>query len=159
MKFCLVEETFKGILITEFNLNNEVVNQSYKPNGNFLHELSSYVGSLIEIIDVDQYKHIEMKAKCSSCANVGLTRELDMKPAKSIVDVPVVPIFICEKCGHKHYSLTDQYLKILVANNMHLFEANEMEEINKDRDGSINTLKEYIIRIFASKRISRAKLA
>jgi hypothetical protein len=116
------------------------------------------VGSVLEIIDVDQYKQIEMKAKCSGCGNIGLVRELDTHQAKSIVDVPVVPIFVCKKCGHKHYSLTDQYLKTLVASNKDLFEPSELEEINKDGYGSINTLKEYIIRIFASKRISKARI-
>lgn len=158
LKFCLVEDTFKGTLITEFNLDCEVVNQNYLQNHNVLHELSSYVGSLLEINDVGEYKQIEMKAKCTECGNVGLVRELDTHQAKSIVNIPVVPIFVCRKCGHKHYSLTDQYLKTLVANNKHLFEPSELEEINKDRYGSINTLKEYIIRIFASKRISRARI-
>lgn len=136
-----------------------MVNQSYLQNHNFLHELSSYVdGQLLEIIDVDEYSPIEMKAKCSQCGNVGLVRELDTHDAKKITNVPVVPIFICRKCSHRHYSLTDQYLSTLVVSNKHLFEPGELEEINRDRDGSINTLKEYIIRIFASKRISRARI-
>lgn len=99
-----------------------------------------------------------MRALCTKCGNLGLYRELDLVSPDRIREVPVMPIFICKKCSQKHYSLTDEYLKYLVLSNKQLFESAELKEIDTDLESSINTLKEYIIRIFASKRISKVRM-
>ncbi len=54
--------------------------------------------------------------------------------------------------------LADEYLDALVKNNASLFGKDEIRERGKDGRAFVNTLQEYVIRIFASKRISRLKI-
>lgn len=67
----------------------------------------------------------------------------------------MAPIFRCTKCDKRFYSITRTYLERLVDRKAELFDEKELEELRKDRETFINTLNEYIIRIFASKRIHK----
>jgi hypothetical protein len=155
--FCLAEPTSSGVLVTEFNSEGEVVNQAYGSNVDARGCVEGYVGTGIQYIEVKaEYRGIVMNAKCRNCGGTGLVRELDTHKLSEIRDVPVVPLFLCSSCKSAHYSLTDAYLRKLVESNRDLFEADELAGISADMNGSINTLQEYIIRIFASKKISRA---
>lgn len=155
-RFCVAELTLKGTLITEFGGRGEVTGQIYYENRDFVHHLASYLSDYkIEIQYVSRYEPVRMETLCTKCGNAGLSRELDMQLPERIREVPVMPIFVCRKCSQRHYSLTDEYLRYLVASNKRLFEDNELKEIDNDMEASINVLKEYIIRIFASKKISK----
>jgi hypothetical protein len=46
-------------------------------------------------------------------------------------------------------------MNALIKRNAELFEKDEVEEMKKDHDRFVNTLNEYVIRIFASKKITR----
>jgi hypothetical protein len=160
-RFCLAEKTSKGTLITEFNERSEVVNQVYKKNGgmNLESDLSGYLNvDEKKVVLTGNYKGIMVRAKCRSCGNVGLKRSLDLTKPSEITEVPVVPLFVCGSCGSPHYSLTDDYLKALVEGRSELFEKEELEEIRGDTIGAVKLLQEYIIRIFASKKISRIRI-
>ena len=156
--FAIAEQTEKGSLITEFNLSNEVANQVYLEGGNAQADVIGYLdisGSSVRVDGAGKYSGVSIDARCSGCGAGSLFRELDGLLPSEIKDIPVVPIFMCKECKKKHYMLTDSYLAELVKNNDALFEKSERDEISSNLDSSINMLQEYIIRIFASKKISR----
>ncbi len=158
-RFCLAERTAEGTLITEFNEHSEVVNQVYMKDTNHERNLSKYLkADEKKTVLTGDYKGIMIHAKCRSCGKVGLRRSLDFTEPSKITNVPVVPLFACIACKSPHYSLTDDYLRVLVEGNMGLFEKDERDQIRGDAGGSVKLLQEYIIRIFASKKISRIKI-
>ncbi|MHB1829960.1 MAG: hypothetical protein ACYCO0_01060 [Candidatus Micrarchaeaceae archaeon] len=158
--FSIAEQTRVGSLITEFNSSNEVLNQVCLRYGDAKAAVAAYLGIRegdIRIESAGGYSGVRVDAKCRGCGASGLGRELDCVVPSEIKDIPVVPIFVCMKCKKRHYMLTDSYLNELVKNNDALFEKDEMAEINRDLGSSIKMLQEYIIRIFASKKISRVE--
>lgn len=82
-------------------------------------------------------------------------RELDSKKPEEILEVPVIPLFTCSSCGKRFYNMSDSYLRKLVEQNRDMFEKDDIMEKERDGDAFINTLNENIIRVFASKKISR----
>jgi len=157
--FCIAEKTRDGSLITEFDQKGEILNQIYKKGGDAHADLKNYLGiSDSQTKDAGAYSGLVISAQCKECRHVGLQRELDLHAPGEIKDVPIVPIFLCQQCKKRHYSLTDQYLRVLVDGNGELFEESEKVELGKGGDGSLGELQEYIIRIFASKRISRIEI-
>jgi hypothetical protein len=158
-RFCLSEKTAGGVLITEFNINSEVVNQVYVEGKDNCAELSRYIGVCdCRPVKAGGYRGIVINARCSACGSVGLRRSLDAVRPSEIRSVPVIPLFACGQCGKSHYSLTDEYLALLVQSKSSLFDKEELEQIDGDREASVRLLQEYIIRIFASKKISRVKI-
>jgi len=159
IRFCLAEKTAEGTLITEFNEHSEVVNQVYEGDMNHERNLSKYLNAdEKKTVLTGDYRGITIRAKCRSCGNIGLKRSLDSTAPSGIKKVPVIPLFECGSCKSLHYSLTDDYLRVLVDDNGKLFEKEEMDQIRGDAIGSVKLLQEYIIRIFASKKISRIKM-
>lgn len=158
-QFCLAEPVAKGTLITEFNDVGEVLNQVYKEGVGVSGGLTSYLGlKENETKRIGKYDGIKINAKCKDCGNRGLVRELDLLHPAEIKDIPIVPLFVCAKCKKRHYSMTRGYLKVLVAGNEGLFEGDELKEIKGDTQAAMDVLNEYVIRIFASKKISRIEL-
>jgi hypothetical protein len=158
-RFCLAEKTSEGTLITEFNEHSEVVNQVYEKDPHHEGNLYKYLGAdeRKEVLTGD-YRGIMIHAKCRHCGNIGLKRALDLIAPPDITEVPVVPLFVCGSCRSLHYSLTDDYLRVLVNSKSELFEKEELDRMRGDAAGSVKLLQEYIIRIFASKKISRIKI-
>ncbi len=158
--FSLAEPTHHGTLITEFKINGEVSNQLYVRTGNSLEALSGYLEGIgkLNIVDIDAYEHVKIEAACIKCGAENIERELDQHESENIVAIPVVPMFVCKKCDNKFYSMSDTYLRHLVARKEMLFEPEEMRERTKDEGKFIRTLQDNIIRIFASKRIQRLQL-
>jgi hypothetical protein len=155
--FCLSEPTRHGVLVTEFCGNGEVANQIHTKGGSPYDALSAFIGNDFElgVKDIGIYRPVEVRARCGSCGNAKIGRELDAKTANEIDQVPVVPLFLCRSCGKRFYSINDRYLRRLVEGNLSLFEESELEEMRKDCDAFIYTMKEYIVRIFASKKIGK----
>ena len=153
---CIAEPVQKGVLVTQFEETGEVMNQVYSKAEEVESALSAYLGSPIAgtIVDVDNYKGIEAKARCTGCRG-SVVRELDSKRPERISEVPVVPIFACNTCGKRFYNISDSYLRKLVEQNKEMFETDELAEKEKDGDAFINTINENIVRVFASKKISR----
>jgi hypothetical protein len=155
--FCVAEDTMNGVLLTEFEEGGAIVNQTYKMSKDPESSLKEYLGAKdISIENTDTYNKVIYKSACQDCSGI-LVRELDLKEPRAISKVPVVPIFACTKCGKRFYSMTDRYLRKLVSENESLFEGEELEEKKKDIDAFINTLNEYIVRVFASKKIGRLR--
>jgi hypothetical protein len=155
--FSIAEPTSSGILITEFRKNGEVVNQVYERGGKTDSALAKYLSTFgeLEFLNVDAYERVKVDAACTKCGAERIERELDRADINLVSNVPVVPMFVCRKCGSRFYSMSDSYLRRLVENNVMLFETNEIELRKKDEVKFVNTLQEYIIRIFASKRIQK----
>ncbi|MGA3021003.1 MAG: hypothetical protein ABSD68_03585 [Candidatus Micrarchaeales archaeon] len=155
--FSVAELTYSGILITEFKKNGEIVNQIYDRDNDLDNALTKHLGTFgkLEFLDVDAYERVKVNVACAKCGTESIERELDRADIGLVSNVPVVPIFVCRKCGSKFYSMSDAYLKHLVEKNVMLFETNEVELKKKDDAKFMNTLQEYIIRIFASKRIQK----
>ena len=153
---CLSEKTAIGVLVSEFDSKGGIRNQVYKKAGDAARELSLYVGSETAFVD-DEYKAITAQSKCGKCGKGTVVRELDLVNAADISKVPVVPLFVCRACGQKFYSMTEGYLRQLMNNNAMMFEKDEIAEKDKNEEEFVKTLNEYIIRIFASKKISRLR--
>ncbi|MDE1823727.1 MAG: hypothetical protein KGI00_00545 [Candidatus Micrarchaeota archaeon] len=154
--FCLAERTALGSLITEFTAKGEIANQVYKRGGEPMSELDSYLGNpASRVVKVGAYQGITIDAKCQKCGRAGIRRELDSADPSSITNVPVMPTLKCAACGQRFYSITNNYIRNLVESNVDLFTKDELAEKAKDEGAFIKLLNEYIIRIFASKKISR----
>ena len=100
------------------------------------------------------YNGVCIGAKCPKCRG-DIARELDVCDIESVKDVPVVPILVCKSCRGRYYSLNKEYLDFLVEGNKHLFTQEELEEKEKNGKSFASELNEYIIRIFAAKKIPR----
>lgn len=156
--FSVSERTAFGVLLTEFNANGEVLDQHCLKEKDSLHALVKFIGAdNPEIAEIDAYERVSANAACSKCSKRELVRELDLVPPEAINNVPVVPIFVCTSCRQKSYSMTESYLRNLVKSNVPLFTEDERKEMAADENKFIGLLQEYIIRIFASKKISRMK--
>ncbi len=155
-RVCIAEPTKKGVLVTQFSDSGEVISQSYSNERSAGPVLSAYLGAQVktEIVDVGNYEGIELRAKCTECRG-RIVRELDSKKPEEIDEIPTVPIFACSSCKKRFYNISDSYLRHLVESNPEMFEKDELAEKEKDNDAFINTLNQYIVRIFASKKISR----
>ena len=150
---CLIENTQNGMLITELNERGLVEKQVYmKPDDPFYVSLTMNM----EIADSGEYKGMDIDAVCTSCSGI-LVRELDLMHPSVINTVPVVPSYICRGCSKRFYSMTDTYLKSLVVNKKELFDEKDLKELSENEEAFVSTLQEYIIRIFASKKISRIR--
>lgn len=155
-KFALAEELKDGSLITFFNESGEVLDQKLLKGKGVEEGLEYYLGP-IKIVN-SKYKEVEINAVCQKCGKRSIRRELDLVDTRKISNVPVVPIYVCTSCGQGFYSLTKEYLKKIVNEHLDLFSAEESREMEKDPEAFINELNEYIIRIFASKKLMRVKI-
>ncbi len=98
-------------------------------------------------IKVCEYSDPVLKKSCPKCSNMPLKRHFDGK------DISIIPIYECPACTNRAIFLTDKYLSKLINNNKELFDQKEIDELSKNSDYFMSELKEYIIRIFASKKI------
>lgn len=101
------------------------------------------------------YTEIKIAKECPKCKESKLQRYVDA--FASTGEIPIVPIYYCTSCNTKSFYLTDKYLEHLVASNTELFEEKEKDELNANKDAALNELREYIIRMFASKKILNIK--
>ncbi len=153
--FCVAERIRKGTLITEFTESGMPVDQEYYRDAEQEEALERRVGSRLEIFEVKEYQKVIPSAECGKCRDGRIIREMDLTNPWLVEEIPVVPIFKCQGCGERFYAMSEEYLDALVERNLNLFDKGELEEKARDRWHFVNTLNEYIIRIFASKKISR----
>ena len=100
------------------------------------------------------YEEAKLKKPCPNCGSSSLER---CNQSVSGGDLPVVPIYLCKSCNKRSYHLTGKYLEYLITMNKGLFAQNELAEMGSRHDAFVNELEGYILRIFASKKISRIK--
>jgi uncharacterized protein YbbK (DUF523 family) len=109
----------------------------------------------VEVVGEKGFERVTLKKPCPKCGKQDLNRE--RPSAGGIRGIRVIPVYVCGGCGSKGYHLTDEYLDFMIENNKGLFDGKEMAEMSRDRGAFASELKEYVIRIFASKRISNIK--
>lgn len=154
----LWERRDSGTLETTFDYNGAVTNQVL-----FRDDFSSAEGMLLramhtasidpgEVSDVE-FGEIQLKFSCPSCGKHTLKRYAG-SPIKGI---PVVPTYACSSCSQHSYNLTKAHLLKIAMSNKDLFTTAECEELERDSGAFIAELYEYIIRIFASKKIKRVR--
>lgn len=153
--YCLAEKTRNGSLITRFSLSGMVNDQVYYKNVEPETALGNYIGAELSVEYVSNYERVSVSTPCKKCGEEKIAREMDLADPYLIENVQVVPLFRCLSCGERFYSMSKEYLSSLVERNVGLFETDEIEEKKKDPALFVNTLNEYIIRIFASKKITR----
>lgn len=155
-RFCIVEKVAKGVLLSEFNTDGEILVQLLNDTTDPEAEMRKHLGVKdVEVTDTDSYSPVRLNAECVSCKGSAVVRELDLSEPQKIKDVPVVPLYVCSGCKKHFYTMTDEYLRFLVSANSALFEEEEAKERVKDEALFIKTLQEYIVRIFAARKISR----
>lgn len=153
--FVLVEKTAKGVLLSKFSVDGELLDQDYSKIGGPIEKLKDYLKTEeLAVKKVSSYTHVAVNATCDSCGKKSIKREFDLVEPNRILNVPVVPLFVCTSCRKKFYSMNKGYLKKLISNNVDLFEPEEVKNKDISRDEFVEEMKENIIRIFASKKIT-----
>ncbi len=156
-KTIIAEPTKKGALVSMFDDKGAPVDQAYFENRKALDVLEEYaknMGYSLELIEGAAYQHVAVSARCSKCKGI-VERELDCKDPAKIDSIPVIPIYTCRECGAKHFCITKEYITRLSARNEPLFSSEELKERNESLDKFVSEIEEYVIRIFASKKINR----
>jgi hypothetical protein len=159
-RFALWEPFEKGIVETVFDEHGAVLKQELFQGGkNPIIEVDNYMKRFMNQVHLDDtvdetYSEIKLDKKCPTCENDSLKRILDLAKEPS---VPIMPTYVCTTCNGKCYYLSDTYLESLVSNNTSMFSDTERKELEANKEAFLHELKEYIIRIFASKRIIRIK--
>lgn len=108
-------------------------------------------------IDVREgvFEEVKLDKPCPHCGKHAIKRySQDISEPSA---VPVMPMYICMECKGQSYFLTDEYLDILIKKHKNMFEHGELEELSKNEQTFIKEVKEYIIRVFAAKKILNIK--
>ncbi len=100
------------------------------------------------------YEDVKLKKPCPGCGSNALER---CDRSVSGDALPVVPMYLCKECGKTSYHLTTKYLEYLIGRNKNLFAQDELAKMDDNHDVFVNELEEYILRIFASKKVMRIK--
>ncbi len=148
-------ETFEdvriGILETSFDANGEVLDQKLLKREIGIEEAArSFLEGIEGEIMAAEYKDVETAKACPKCGSTNVKRDIGALKEDGI---PIVPRYVCMDCGTHSYRLTDRYLEKLVYSNKPMFSKEELDALDKDSTAFMKELKEYIIRIFASKKI------
>ncbi len=152
----IFEKTREGVLVTELDEGLGVLDQEYFKNGTVVEIIGKKLGAGVRIKPVELLERTSLTLNCDVCSKP-LFRELDFVDPCLIDRVPVVPIFRCAACDKRFYSITKAYLGRLVDRNNALLDEKERAALEDNRESLINIMNEYVIRIFASKKISRIK--
>jgi transposase-like protein len=100
------------------------------------------------------YEEVRLKKACPNCGSDALSR---CTKSVSGGGMPVMPLYLCSNCNKKSYYLTTAYLEYLVRSNISLFAKEELPELDRNGKEFVKELEEYILRIFASKKIMRIR--
>lgn len=156
-RFSIFELTPSGVLITDFNERGEVLDQFGCADMDIYRQARAHVSKFILDKEVRFVKCTgsDISIKCQECKIGTIKREFDLIDPKDMISIHTMPIFVCLNCNKKFISVTEEYVSALVKRNPNLFENSEVEEKNKDWDGFIKDLRQYIISVFAAKKIHR----
>ncbi|MGC8651731.1 MAG: hypothetical protein ACP5UH_00555 [Candidatus Micrarchaeia archaeon] len=147
------EQKPEAVLETMFNEEGAILQQKYEQiaSEDIEREISGIIKmNMITKVRHEQYEDITFSKPCPKCGAKALKRYTDVYKESP---VPVMPLYVCSACGSKSYYLTDEYMERLVMDHRELFTEAELLELDKSKGAFLKELKEYIIRIFASKRI------
>ncbi len=139
----------KGILRSVFDEDGSPTSQTLiDPGSHTINDIALDGAAGFERVVEREYEEVVLRKACPKCGKAGMRRFREGK------DVPVMPIFLCNSCGERGYRLSDRYLDEIIREKRELFSKEEQNELDADPDSFKKELKEYIIRIFASKRVS-----
>ena len=145
-------ETVNGATLeTSFNQEGEILEQALlKPEKDTTSFAEEFISKFAEANLVERiYEEVELKKPCPKCKSQSLKRNIERFSSS----IPIMPIYVCNSCGSKGFHLTDAYLIGLVYGNKSLFTEEETKELESNSAAFIKELREYIIRIFASKKV------
>ena len=143
----------EGVLKSIFNKEGDPLSQTLINRGNKdIDDIAKDIMAGFEEVTEKEYEEIVLAKPCPKCGKPGMKRAVNTSDGRA--GVPVMPTFICGSCGEHGYRLSNSYLEEIIRERRELFSEEEQRELNANPDGFKNELKEYIIRIFASKRIS-----
>ena len=149
-------EARQGLLETTFDCNGAILAQQLLQSAT----PEPHIKSTLESVSVQSalekaYEEVKLNKPCPHCGEARLARSADS--IASVEKLPVMPVYSCSACNKQSYYLTDEYLEFLVAHNATLFDPKEQAELEKDKKAFIHELNEYIIRIFATKHLTRIR--
>ena len=144
---CTIERCGSGILKTYFNNEGAILHREPVNPGKGIEEAATETAMLLGTpVRKGEYSPVKLSKPCPSCSALSLVEHRDS-------GVPIMPVYKCTSCGAKAFMLTDEYLSQLVRENIKAFSDAERKELEADPGKFSDELREYIIRIFASKRI------
>ncbi|MDE1761666.1 MAG: hypothetical protein KGH59_04190 [Candidatus Micrarchaeota archaeon] len=161
-RFAVAEKTMHGVLVTEFSERGEVLDQVHKKSGEPIREIVGFVSRIdkdVAIKEIGAYEGVSVDVTCEGCSKRSLRREMEMTDTRNVANVPVVPMFVCTNCRKRYYSMTQSYIRKLVARNMELFEDGERKMRESNEAAFLKEIQEYMVRIFASKKIALIKIS
>ncbi|MCL4381107.1 MAG: hypothetical protein M1331_02855 [Candidatus Marsarchaeota archaeon] len=149
----LFELANSRVLETIFDADGAVIRTSILQSSDLKSALAEFLNSFPEKPNESEknFEEVKLKKQCPHCGSDTLARSINI--AKN--QVPIVPIYECRGCGGKSYYLTADYLRYLVLSNKGLFEKQELCQLEANENEFLGELSEYIVRIFASKKIKR----
>ncbi|HVA82870.1 MAG TPA: hypothetical protein VNF06_01775 [Candidatus Aquilonibacter sp.] len=159
--FAIAEKTHNGVLVSEFNEDGELLDQTYRTSVEPLRAIADHLGNFTNEINVAEAQaHIPLRAnaQCDDCKGKDIVREFDIVDVKRVANVPIVPIFVCNDCKKRYYSMNPKYLRKLISRNPELFKPEELKEKEADEAAFVKEIQEYMIRIFASKKLAMMKI-
>ncbi len=142
------EESNGHVVYVQYEKDGSVVDQGFteRPLDDSVKEFLLSLQDYKEI--AADYKEVTLQRKCPKCNSGSLTRIREGS-------FSIVPMYICNACKTKSYHLSNAYLKKLVYEHMSLFESNEKEELVQDEEKFMAELKDYILKIYAAKKIMK----
>jgi hypothetical protein len=155
MATVLFEPVGDHTLESRFDRIGSVTDQRLIDSNDVRRAAENFVVSMGADAEIRQYREVTLQKECPGCGNAPLSRYIET--LRSPTKAPVMPLYVCGRCGTKGYHLTDEYLGNLVHGNMSMFDASELSELGKDEKAFMEELRAYIIRIFASQRIMNIK--
>ena len=151
----LFEPIGKNTLESRFDPIGSITSQRLIGSGDTGRVAEDFIAGMYAEIADGEYSDVTLQKECPKCGGEPLARYIDTLPSPT--EAPVMPFYMCSKCGTKSYYLTEEYLKSLVNENRELFAESELSELGRDEGAFIQELGAYIIRIFASQRIMRIR--
>ena len=144
---CTIERYGGGTLRTYFDKEGAILHREPVDPKKGIEEIAMETARLLGTpVKGGEYSPVKLSKPCPTCAASTLIEHRDSS-------VPIMPIYVCTSCGAKAFMLTDEYLSQLVRENLRAFSDAERKELETDPGKFSDELREYIIRIFASKRI------
>ncbi len=145
-----------GIIETFYDDIGAVTRQSLLEHEHAIDAASLFMKEKAITAEEDSnYTDVQLKKPCPQCGKELLKRVAG--EAALPHQAPIMPIYVCKGCATKSYYLSDDYLEYLISNNNDKFSEQEKKEMADNRVTFRNELKEYIIRIFASKHFMRIR--
>ncbi len=144
----------KGVLETTFRHDGAVLLQQYVEREQLDGRIKDTISEAgCKKTDEVGYKEVALDKACPWCSKHALVRFV--QAYRSRAEVPVVPLYHCTACRGRSYYLTDDYLIHLISSNPDLFEKEDKQKFENQKEAFVAEMRGNIISIFASKKLKR----